>query len=220
MFVIITVPHSQGLDSNVRTHDTNALSMAKILKRIFSLHNIECVIIQSHQNRQYLDDNRYHSQNKRYTIKKDSELWDNVRSIIKTFGKYVENKGAYINLKMMYQSNISNKSNYTSFVIIDSHSFPRGSFKDKNKNDIVILDYTPYQKITKDIIDSLNSQNVKASLLEGMIGSNSILDIFTLHPMYIPTILLETCEDIEGEKLGYIADIIVKSIIYTMNDKN
>lgn len=111
------------------------------------------------------------------------------------------------------------KSNYTQFIIIDSHSFPRGSFRNNSDDDIVILDYTPYQKITMNIIDMLKSQDVKAKILEGMIGSNSILDIFTLHLMYIPTILLETCEDIPNEHLDYVADIIVKSIIRTMYDK-
>jgi hypothetical protein len=81
------------------------------------------------------------------------------------------------------------------------------------EHSVVILDYEPYQKITEIISQTLNEKNIKTRLMEGAIGHNSILDVFTLHPIIIPTVLLEVREDLSLEKLNTIADIICNVVI-------
>lgn len=82
-----------------------------------------------------------------------------------------------------------------------------------NEHRVVILDYKPYQKITQLLIEKLNENKIKASLLEGAIGSNSILDIFSLHPIAIPTVLFEVREDLTKSDLDKIAEIVLQTVL-------
>lgn len=214
--IILTVPHCIPMDilnlwSNgqriERTNDTNALTMAESLSNKFNDNKVATTIIKSEQNRYILDDNRYIGI-KNYTIKKDSYLWNKLRQTIKNILLYDKNKINYANITSRNICNV----NYDDIIIIDCHSFPTNSDFGKNKV-VVILDYKPYQDITKKINYDLNNNNISCEILEGLIGKNSILDILTLHPMYIPTILLEVNEDLDKNTLNIISNYIVLSII-------
>lgn len=220
--VVLTVPHCIPLRNyHDRSSDTNAENMANALSQRFRELNIKSIIIKSKQNRMILDDNRY--MGNRYTIKKDSGLWDELRVTINTlfsdYCVYRTNKIKYGELKNDVK--VNKMSMYPNIILIDCHSFPSGGFgnndgmmefKNNGEHKVVILDYPPYQKITQGLIKELNKHDIKASLLEGAIGRNSILDVFTLHPIGIQTVLFEVREDLEKDKLDIIASIVEKTI--------
>ena len=184
--IVITVPHA--IPSNIRegrSYDLVAEQFANLLKA-----NIpDATIIKSHQNRHdILDDNRYHSNknSKNYMTIKTSPLWEELRQKVKC---------------------------NESVIVVDSHSFPKHSFIDTHLNagkdyDIVILDYKPYQDVTIKLIKHLQTNRVVCKITEGHIGSNSILDVLTLHPCYVPTILLEVNESLDTSKMQIIAKIV------------
>jgi hypothetical protein len=149
---------------------------------------IDTHIIKSNQNRIILDDNRYF--NSTLNIKKDSKLWDNLRKLV-----------------------ISHKN----IIIFDIHSFPENT-KNFNDNDIVILDINPYQLVSRELKKYMQTNSVKIDILTAKIGSNSILDIMTLNPHYIPTILLEINEKYVNDenKLELFASLISDFIIQKM----
>jgi len=212
--VILTVPHCIPLEyTNERTSDTNSLKMAHILKTKLK-QQIQTIIITSKQNRYILDDNRYSNKNNKYTIKQDSGLWNNLRIIINnlfdSYYLYCMTKIKYLILK---DKNTEIKPiRQPKIFIIDCHSFYLGGFGKysdiKLEHEVVILDYKPYQQITESLTLELNNNGIKASLLDGQIGGNSILDVFTLHPILIQTVLLEIREDLSESRLNEIADIV------------
>jgi hypothetical protein len=203
LHIILTIPHSVELESELndnekeRTHDVSAMNVALSIKDEFNKYNINVTIISSHQNRNILDDNRYKGIDD-FTIKKNSKLWSELKEEVRS----------------LYQ-NINN------IIIIDCHSFPSGGFGNfssiNEEHKIVFIDYHPYQRIVTFLHFYLNKNNIKTSIFEGSIGNNSILDIFTLHPLYIPTILIEVREDINIKEIKKIASIISNGIIKFIN---
>jgi hypothetical protein len=179
--IILTVPHSHP--SNIiknRSYDLLAEKFAKLLQE----KKQEIFIIKSGQNRHdILDDNRYSKNG--YSIKKDSTLWNTLREKLNC-----------------------SKNN----LVLDIHSFPNKSFNNcfqlNSDCEIVLLDYTPYQEITKKIFETLKKNNINSKITEGKIGSNSILDVLTLHPCYVPTVLIEVNESLSTNRLNDIAKII------------
>src|SRR5437016_6251810 len=154
--------------------------------------NIQPILIESKQNRMILDDNRYASTegtNYGYTIKANSSLWNELRTTIGTifndFCLYGKNKKEYLMLQNNDKINYILSQTYPNILIIDCHSFPIRGFGNNSKtNDqttgqttgqynineehkVVILDYTPYQKITQLLTTTLNNNGIKTSLLEG-----------------------------------------------------
>jgi hypothetical protein len=236
MYIILTVPHCIALnDTDERTSDRNALNMANIFSTNAkkSINKIHTIIIKSNQNRQILDDNRYsnYSTNlyNKLTIKKDSMLWTRLRKIIGElhyYSLYQINKLKYVlqdkppNNDMVHRMKMYEKNN---IIIIDMHSFPSGGFgqfPDKQlEYKIVIIDYLPYQSITQYIARALNDKGIMTSLREGEIGKNSILDVFSLHPVSIPIILFEVREDLNELELGIIANILIE-LLMEWNNKN
>lgn len=117
---------------------------------------------------------------------KDSKLWNDIKKIFKY-----------------------NKNN----IIFDIHSFPHNT-PGFGRRDIAILDIYPFQGITIILNGYMNKNNIGSEILYAAAGSNTILDIFTLHPLYTPTILLEVNEIYlnDEDKLNKIADILVEFI--------
>ncbi len=163
-----------------RSNDLNAEPFAMMLKTLKS----EIYVIKSNQNRYELDDNRYSNNNK--TIKKDSVLWNTLRNTL--------------------------KNNDDTNIVLDIHSFPNNSFNNcfrlNNPCEIVLLDYSPYQELTKKIYNHLINNNVNSKITEAKIGSNSIIDILTLNPFYTPAVLIEVNENLTKERMMEIAKII------------
>jgi hypothetical protein len=180
--IILTVPHSVCVDNNNHTCDYSAESFADILKEKLIENKFDTKIIKSEQNRLVLDDNRF--QNKYKNIKKDSLLWKTLRNTIKT-----------------------NKNT----IIFDIHSYPDHT-ENFGNNDIVILDNTPYQTITTELMFYLSDNGITISIYSASTGHNSILDVFTLHPLYIPVILLEINEKLNKDELNKVAKLIINFI--------
>lgn len=193
--IIITVPHAICIDNiQKRTCDLNSYNFAIALRDVLPKHNYDVTLIKSTQNRYTLDDNRYSSE-KIKTIKKDSGLW---RELRKTISKYV-NDG----------------NSHNDIIIIDSHSFPDRT--EKKHLDVYFLDYVPYQNITTQINNYLLKNNISTEIKTGAIGKNSIIDTFTLHPLYIKTLLIENNESSNTDKLNIIAEH-VKNFLDTFNN--
>ncbi len=195
--IILTVPHAIPLlNTNIRSSDVSALPMAEILESLFKpICNI--FLIKSKQNRQILDDNRYSNIDGNYTILNDSGLWQELKECF-----------------------IINKLDYAKTIIIDCHSFYKNGFNEKSSTEVVILDYIPYQSLSMGLIDGLSN----AQILTGKIGSNSILDVFRLHPYQMTTILLEVREDLSHVRLHEIGlkikEIIMYYFKYDINKSN
>lgn len=117
--------------------------------------------------------------NKELTIKHDSLLWKTLRETIHD----------------------------TKTIIFDIHSFP-STTKDFGDYDVGILDIMPYQSIVKQLNTYLSNNNIKSNILQAAVGHNSILDVFTLHPLYIPVLLLEINEKLNEKELENISKII------------
>jgi len=127
--------------------------------------------------------------NKELSIKNDSLLWKTLRNEIKT------------------NENI---------IIFDIHSYPKET-KNFGDNDVVILDNLPYQTITK----KLNTYLLKymtVDILTASTGHNSILDVFTLHPLYIPVVLLEINEKLNIDRLEKISTLLVNFLKVEKNN--
>ena len=116
---------------------------------------------------------------------KDSNLWQNIKDVF----QYGDN------------------------ILFDIHSFP-DKYREFHGKDIIILDNYPYQKFAIMLNEYLNKNNINSKILEASTGNNAILDIFSLHPLYTPTILLEVNEKYLNNdvKLNQIADILIKFI--------
>ena len=103
-------------------------------------------------------------------------------------------------------------------MIIDSHSFPDNTPGFGNY-DLVILDFEPNQLIVTEFVNFMRNYNIKIKIITAQIGSNSILDVFTLNPLYIPVILLEINEKYarDYKTLALFASVIIKFIKYHNN---
>lgn len=203
--VIITVPHSKGLMTNYRTYDLAAPNFAEILykkleenKTILDLQNIK--LIKSSNNRlTQLDDNRFMNYNTQLSIKNDSKLWNELRETVLEYIKQCK----------------------FNILILDIHSFPDNT-PSFGKNDVVLLDNVEYQSITIDLYNFIrNKNNNLVKVLPSLTGGNSILDVFTLHPIYIPTLLVEINEKYKDDydKLSLIADDFI-DFLKKENKKN
>jgi hypothetical protein len=200
--IILTVPHSVPIENySKRSHDISALNMANRLKRLCEKYGMAVHLIESAQNRTVLDDNRYSDNNhcnkmhktnssnsgNLLNIRSDSLLWKKLREIF-------------------------NNINYKRLIIIDCHSFYKGGFDIDPSIEMVLLDYTPYQHLVKQI--SLEAKkSIPNMILSGTIGCNSILDVMTSHPHYVPTILLEVREDLSDERLEQIAIQLTHTLV-------
>lgn len=194
--IILTVPHSKCFNLNIRTCDTVAEQFANILlQQIKNLGN-DVVIIKSNNNRYILDDNRFATKLK--TIKTDSYLWNKLRETIKEYFKI--------------------KKKYDDIIVVDIHSFPNNT-ESFDSNDVVLLDNFPYQQIVKDLKDELIKKEIVVDILPAGTGQNAILDVLTLHPLYIPTILTEINEKYinSPNKLLSIAKIISEFLVKIKN---
>lgn len=193
--IILTIPHAVSDPyTEDRTYDISALLMAKILEALLKEY-FNVFIIKSHQNRYILDDNRYINRKNNLTILNDSKLWKDLRDIF-------------------------NSIDYRKTILIDCHSFYKGGFKEDESIEVVILDYAPYQSLVYELINKIpNSER-----MNGLIGSNSIMDIFRIHPHSIPVILLEVREDLSHQRLYKIAnnikDVLINYIKYMNNKTN
>lgn len=78
--VILTVPHSVPLTrlkyKYTRTHDRAALKFAQLIKTKLESLNIKTTLIESSQNRKYLDDNRFEA------VFHDTELWQKLFRVL------------------------------------------------------------------------------------------------------------------------------------------
>jgi hypothetical protein len=173
--IIITIPHAVSLDGDKRTSDRSAVAMGLMISSYLGQKGHHVHIIKSSQNRYLLDDNRYSSKYGK-TIKKDSPLWTELRNLVNTL-------------------------DHAKTIIIDCHSFYKGGLGGSIDNPLIILDYTPYQSINMFLEKNINS----IKILEGAIGRNSIMDVFTLHPSPIPVVLLETLETLDRKELDVLA---------------
>lgn len=196
--IVITVPHSEPIREPIReqvrepirehfinnfsipkylqerNYDLAAEPFANILSSILKeqIPHKQIVQINSEQNRHTtLDDNRFRHQITKKTIT-TSPLWEKLRQTIFEYAK---------------------TSDYKNIIILDVHSFPNMT-KDFDENDVVILDNDPNQNIVIALIKFLNQKPISHKLLTARTGSNSILDVHTLNPLYIPTILIEINE--------------------------
>lgn len=220
LLIILTVPHKYCINeeekkqikeilegnktelnfniNDVRTCDRNAqifgtIFYNKLLEKL-NFNNVKLIL--SGQNRDEIDDNRYSSNDNKKNIK-STLLWNNLRQNIKL--------------------HIKNGKLLKSIIIFDIHSFPREIYNNKKEsNDLYIIDYKPFQKITEKIIIYLREKmpKLKFDIKEGQIGINSILDILTLHPLYIPTILLEVCEDLNTTILEDLEKHIINYYLF------
>lgn len=195
--IVLTVPHSEPISEKYnipdylinRNYDLAAKQFADILKPILESNTNKIIKqINSSQNRHTdLDDNRYMHKKTRQTIT-ESPLWVELR---KTISDYVEN------------------NSYKNIIVLDIHSFPDNT-KNFDNNDIVILDNEPYQPIVIDLIKHLDKTNLTHKLLAANTSMNSILGVLSLHPLYIPTVLIEINEKHlnDKNKLSEIANTI------------
>lgn len=195
--LVLTVPHSVALSSEplLRTRDLVALDFAQILfhlleanKKVLRLENI--FLIPSKNNRLSLDDNRFQNSDTHLTIKGDSKLWTDLRQRIRTLTK--------------------KDQTWEHIMIWDIHSFPNNT-PSFHHRDLNLLDNIPYQETTISLLDLLQTHQIKSSILTAKTGSNSILDVFTLHPLYIPTLLIEINEKFlsRTDKLNELADLLI-----------
>jgi len=189
--IVLTVPHSFPMSEHYkkRNYDLVAKKFADILNFILKSKTNKIITqINSSQNRiTDFDDNRFRHETTHQTIT-TSPLWVELR---KTISDYVE------------------KNSYKNIIVLDIHSFPDNA-ENFDNNDIVILDNKPYQPIVIDLMKDLNKTNITHKLLSANTGMNSIIDVLSLHPLYIPTVLIEINEKHinDEKKLSEIANII------------
>ena len=196
--LILTIPHSVALSDEpplVRTRDLVALDFGQVLfhllqdnKKVLELENV--FLLSSHRNRSVLDDNRFRNSNTNLTIKGDSKLWKELRQKVQKVAR--------------------EDQTWEHIMIWDIHSFPNQTPSFSNR-DLNLLDNVPYQKVTTFLLDQLRVNHITSSILTARTGSNSILDIFTLHPLYIPTLLIEINEKFLSrvDKLNQLADVLI-----------
>lgn len=188
--IVLTVPHCVSQDSSYRDYDVVAEKFAKILFDKFVTIQPKTYLIKSASNRKTLDDNRF--QTNSLTIKNDSKLWNELRI---TLSKHRSDK----------------------IILFDIHSFPNNTSSFNGKSDIVILDNSPYQDIVNQLVDYFKNQTKHTiKIFNAYTGHNAIIDMFSLHPFYIPAILVEMNEKFlnDEEKLNAIADDFVNFINY------
>ena len=206
-YFILTVPHSFPIlqEPFERTFDLAAHVFANIfflkLKKEQKENKIfQADVVFSKQNRYTtLDDNRFKNVNTQKTIKNDSKLWQELRNLV------------LFHLKNNHLNNL---------IIFDIHSFPNKT-EDFQQKDIVLLDNFPYQKVTILLHKFLNENQFSCIILQAETGSNSILDVMTLHPIYIPTLLVEINEKfLKNEKtLNHIADSFIQFCLHYKKNK-
>lgn len=197
---ILTVPHNLGI-KNIpdRSYDLSAYSFAEALynylKKVQDMkHNFETIEWISSNNNRFtdLDDNRFYHAKTHKSIKNDSSLWNQLRQSI----------------QLIYE-----KNSHPSILILDVHSFPNDTLEFK-QHDVILLDNLKYQKVVIDFALFLKKNNITCLILPAQTGQNSILDVLTLHPIYIPTILFELNEKIQvdSEKFLFIVHCVASFI--------
>ena len=200
--IILTTPHSECISKTIHTCDFLAPKAALTLQKIARSKNIETIIIPSRQNRSKLDDNRTRTD---ITSIDNSPLWKELRE--KFMEQYRKNK-------------------HDELIIIDVHSFPQG--KNFNDREIAILDNRVYekedikdkyryQKIVEDLENYLSKEKVDVEIIQAMTGCNSIIDIFTLHPIYTKAMLIEFNEKLDDVRLEIICGKIMSGILEFQN---
>lgn len=194
--IIIVMPHTV-CDKSVINCEIYLLSFVDEIKRRLSHSNLKIYSIPSYQNRYILDDNRIIPKDKNTTILNSSQLWKELREL--------------------FESNIPNLKKV---CIFNLHTFYGNSFTSGGKQniDIAILDNNPRQPLSIKIIDFFTKCGYNTNLVNGKFGYNALLDIFTIHPVYIPSILIEVKKDIildvNSQSYSKLVDDFVSLIYY------
>lgn len=177
--IIFTVPHfvcREGTTRQQKICDLNAGPFTKLVTDL--CQDIDHVIIYSEQNRRVLDDNRFSTGSN--TIVQDSPLWIKLREEVK---KYHDEHKSFDHL-----------------LILDMHSF----YIEENL-DMYFLELEPNQEITVQLNKHLIDNGFRSEIMRNQIGSNSITNVHTLHPVPIRSILVEVSEYITDERLKEMA---------------
>ena len=194
--IILTVPHSVCKSGKTRTEKVCDLHSQLFAEKLYKkIDKLNPTIIYSKQNRRILDDNRFSNIlpdiDATLTIKKNSELWDQLRLETK---KYFDENG-----------------NIDRLAILDCHSFPNH----KRELDLYFIDNQPFQSLTNDLFNFMKSKGLKTAIFVGKIGKNSIIDVHTLSGIPISTVLIEINESLSKEKVdkiaGYFAEFLIGS---------
>lgn len=94
-------------------------------------------------------------------------------------------------------------------VIFDIHSFPK-----KDDLEFYIIDNATNQEFVEGLYQKFSKiYNKRVGKKYGPTGKNFVLDLFSLHPLYIPVVLLEIHDKMEESQMKEISEIIKTYIL-------
>ena len=198
--IIIVMPHTL-CDKNVINCEIYLLDFVNdLMKKFSSTHtHPKIYIIPSYQNRYILDDNRIIPTHNDNTILNSSQLWIELRTLFE-----------------------KNNFDLKKVCILNLHTFFENNFSDYNNpnTNIAILDNNPTQPLSLKILYFFKKKKYNTNLLNGKFGYNALLDIFTIHPVYIPSILIEIKKDLitnrNSESYKKLINDFITLIIYVI----